>query len=362
MKRCGVARLVVSAFVLTLAGAGCSILVSDAVPDFQCAPTTSACPAGLVCDTSTRRCISSDAAPLEDGGDPDVIDPTDARDAPAEIDAGPRDLGSQCRLDIECKSKLCGAGTILTTAITVGAGSGPGPICTTPCCTSNECPSSFICFNGATGGGYCVPAGLAQRTPPNSGGKNPGLSCSANTECRSGLCAGTPKSCVDTCCVASDCSGATTCRLKSIANPPPAHEVFTCALSEPGATKVPGDLCSDSSECGTDTCIGVAASRICRPPCSNTASCKAVPGFTGGHCVYGSSGNDYFKFCFPGTTGSDLPAGAPCIDPSVCQSDYCDAELKKCANVCAKDGDCAPTEACRPSAVTTPYLRCVPKP
>ena len=68
------------------------------------------------------------------------------------------------------------------------------------------------------------------------------------------------------------------------------------------------------------------------------------------------------SYAFSGTTGSDSPAGAACTDDSTCQSDYCDGELKKCLNVCAKDSDCGTSESCRPSAANTPYLRCVPKP
>jgi hypothetical protein len=151
--------------------------------------------------------------------------------------------------------------------------------------------------------------------------------------------------------------------VKTASAPGPTHDVWVCAVPESGATKVPGDQCVDSTDCASDACIGIAGpSRICRPPCSNSASCKAIPGFAAGHCLYGSSGSDYFKFCFSGTVGSRSAAGVACVDDSTCQSDYCDGELKKCLNVCGKDSDCASNEACRPSAANTPYLRCVPKP
>jgi hypothetical protein len=162
----------------------------------------------------------------------------------------------------------------------------------------------------------------------------------------------------------SECGAGSTCRLKTISAPGPTHDVWVCAAAQAGATKVAGEQCAVNSECASDNCIGIAGpSRICRPPCSNTASCKTVTGFAAGHCLYGSSPpSDYFKFCFSGTTGSDSPAGAGCTDDPTCQSDYCDGELKKCANVCAKDSDCASNESCRPSAANTPFLRCVLKP
>lgn len=345
-----------SAVVLALTAGGCSILVAGDVPDVACVDTASACPAGLRCDTATKRCVSVDGStPVTEGGDEDVLT-DDVRDGASDGDAsGPQDLGSMCRLDADCKSKLCASSTILTTVITATT----GPICTSPCCTSAECPSTFVCFNGGTGGGYCVPSTLAQRTPPATGGKGAGVSCAANGECRSGLCTGAPKSCLDTCCVATDCGGTSTCRLKSVASPPPSHVVWACAPSEPGATKVPGDSCTPGlTECRSDNCIN----NLCRPPCSNTTSCRTVAGFTSGHCLYGSDGSDHFRFCFGTTTGTDLPAGQPCTTNGDCQSDYCDDEIKQCANVCGKDADCAAGEACRPSAVNTPKLRCVPKP
>jgi len=357
--RRGAPRLIVSAVLLALTGGGCSILVAGDVPDVACIDTTSACPSGLRCDTTTKRCVSADgSAPDPDAGDEDVLT-EDVRDGGGDGDAsGPLDLGAMCRVDAECKSKLCASSTVLTTTIT----STTGPICTSPCCTSAECPSTFVCFNGGTGGGYCVPATLAQRTPPATGGKGGGVSCATNGECRSGLCTGSPKSCLDTCCVGTDCGGTTVCRIKSVAAPGPTHDLWVCAAPEPTGTKDPGVACSDSGQsCKTDTCIP-GGGGLCRPPCSNTASCTALAAFSTGHCLYGTSGIDSFKFCQATTFIGRLAAGLACTDPSECQSDYCDAELKKCANVCGKNADCLPTEACRPSAVNTPLLRCVKKP
>ena len=361
MKR-GATRLLASAVVLALALAGCSLLVAGEVGEFKCAgASASACPAGLTCDTASGRCVSDAGVDPTEAGEEDAPADEDVADAAKEADAtGPLDIGAKCRVDNECKSRLCGTSTILTTTITAST----GPICTTPCCTSIECSAGNVCFNGGTGGGYCVPATLASRTPPSSGGKSGGSICTVNSDCRSGFCekpdGGTAR-CFDTCCSASECGGGT-CRLKSVSAPGPTHDAWVCALPEPGASKLPGDPCVDSTECASDTCIGVGPSRICRPPCSNSASCKTVSGFSAGHCLYGSSGSDYFKFCFSGTLGTDSPAGAACIDDGTCQSDYCDGELKKCLNVCGKDSDCATNEACRPSAANTPYLRCVPKP
>jgi hypothetical protein len=354
-------RVLGAAVLVFLTGAGCSLIVSGDVPEFQCDGTSlSACPSGQQCDLSSHKCTSLDGSidPPE-ASDDDVVT-VDVRDSGSDGDAtvSPADLGAKCRLDVECKSKLCASGTILTTAIT----STTGPICTSPCCTSAECPASFVCFNGGTGGGYCVPKTLAQRTPPTSGGLLGGATCVANTDCRSGLCTGTPKTCLDTCCALTDCSGSSTCRLKSVSAPGPTHDVWVCAPPEPTATKNGGDACSDQGQsCRSDVCIPVG-SGLCRPSCSDTDSCRTLTPFVNGHCVYGTSGTDFFKFCQATTFTARLAAGQPCGMDSACQSDFCDAELKKCAEVCAKDSDCLGNEACRPSAVNTPYLRCVPRP
>ena len=363
IRRRGAKRLVASAFALAIFGGGCSLIVSGDVPDFQCVGTDpSACPSGMSCDGAKHVCVQrivDGDAPFVESGDEGSVGESGAEggnDA-ADGNGGPADLGQKCRVDNDCKSHMCGSSTTLTTAIT----SSTGPICTMPCCTSVDCPQSFVCFNGGTGGGYCVPAKLAQRTPPATGGKLGGLACAASSECRSGLCAGTPMKCLDSCCTESDCGGTATCRLPSTLSADTPHVSWYCGAADPGANGAPGTTCIDNTECASDACIGTGT-RLCRPPCSNTGSCKTVSGFSAGHCLYGSSGSDYFKFCVPTTMVSLSAAGVACGDNTNCQSGFCDPELQKCANVCARDADCLATEACRPSATNTPYLRCVPKP
>lgn len=132
-------------------------------------------------------------------------------------------------------------------------------------------------------------------------------------------------------------------------------------MPDPGATKTNGTICLDNTECMSDACIGIGTRR-CRPSCSNTASCRLLTGFTSGHCLYTPSSGDYFKQCDPMTNAGKSALGVACTDDFNCQSDYCDGDLKKCANVCARDSDCAANESCRPSATGTPFLHCVIKP
>ena len=220
-----------------------------------------------------------------------------------------------------------------------------------------------IIIEGVTGAGksHTLKSLLAQRNAPATGGKAAGLTCSSDVECRSGLCTGTPKTCIDTCCAETDCAGSSTCRVASVLAPPPAHDIWVCAAPIAGSTKQPGDSCVNQTDCQSQDCIP-SGSGLCRPPCSSTASCRTVSGFETGHCLYGSSGSDFLKFCFATTASADKVAGTACGANSECQSDYCDAELKKCANVCGRDSDCLSSETCRPSATGTPFLRCVLRP
>lgn len=353
-------RVVAVAALLFTAGAGCSLIVSGDVPEFQCDGTSaSSCPSGQTCDLSTHKCTSADGSAVDpDTGDQDVVT-DDVRDGASESDApqGPADLGGQCRLDKECKSNLCATATILTAPVIATT----GPICTTPCCTSNECPSSFVCFGGGTGGSYCVPKALAQRTPPASGGLLGGATCATNSQCRSGLCTGTPKTCLDTCCAQTDCNGTSACRIKSVPAPTAPHDIWVCAAPESGSTGNPGDTCANQTDCKSDFCTPVGAGGRCRPTCSSTNACHLVSGFASGHCIYSTSNGDAIRYCLATTFTSGTAAGGACTGPGDCQSDFCDPETKKCATVCARDEDCLPSEACKPSA-PTPLLRCVPKP
>jgi hypothetical protein len=348
--------VIVSSLALACLGGGCSLIVSSDVPEFQCAGSDpTACPLGTYCDVS-GRCVSADGGiDRPDVGPEDAPTGDDVVEAGTDADAsGPFELGTKCRVDLDCKSRLCASSTVLTTAITAST----GPICTTPCCTSGGCAPGFVCFNGGTGGGYCVPAALAQRTPPAAGGKSAGATCAANTECRSGLCTGTPKRCLDTCCSDTECAAGSACRIKSVAAPGPAHDIWVCAAPEGGASTVAGGGCTTGSptpECRSDACIN----NVCRPSCSGHATCVAVQGFTSGHCRY-TTAADFFKYCLV-TTQPGLANGSPCNLDGECQFDYCDAELKKCANVCGTDADCTTQETCRPSATGTPFLRCVAK-
>jgi hypothetical protein len=348
MTRVHLRPAIASAVACVAALVGCQLLVPGDVPEFRCVGSDpSACPLGLVCDTTTSRCVQP--ASIQDAGEERVVD-DDPPDAPIDdAEAGPADIGGACINDEDCKpGLLCGDSFSLTSAIIDNKG-----LCTKPCCTSDDCPPSFVCFGAGTGGSYCVPADKAQRSP--TGFNKPGEACDSGADCRSGLCNG--GRCVDGCCSADDCAEGTTCRIFHVEVPPPARETWACAAPAIGVGV--GQSCQGGVKCQNDNCAGTPLK--CRPPCCNSQECVAI-GSNFGVCAYGAIllSNTFEKWCLDENQKGPKALGESCSGHHDCESLFCDYQSKKCLAVCCVDEDCRPGEVCRPSPVTTPYLRCVP--
>lgn len=344
-----------TAYALLVTGSliGCSLIVPNEVPTYHCTGTApSSCPSGLVCDPVALVCVPPSA--IDDGGEDVVIDEEDAgKDASPDQDAParPSPLGGNCIVDGDCAGGLlCGTSSVLTTTI-VPANS--KPVCTRPCCRSSDCATGFVCFPGGTGGNYCVAAAKADRDPPATGGKTGGQTCSSDQNCRSGLC--TDGRCVDTCCAPDHCATGTTCRIATVNM----HVGWACGVPNVGATKDVGATCGSHAECKNDNCVQPFSGNRCNPPCCSARDCTEL-GFADNVCAYGNAGSDHLKWCYAPNTNPEAKAvGATCTDNSQCKSRYCDAELRRCANVCCTSVDCAVGESCRPSPGGTPLLRCV---
>jgi hypothetical protein len=344
--RLGLRHAAAAAAFVALAVFGCQAIIGGDPPAFTCASADpSACPDGMTCDLGAGRCVGA-----TDAGDEETTDLPDAdasavlRDARADQDAGPARMGTPCRVDGDCASKLCGTSAMLTPAITQS----DGPLCTKPCCTSADCDTGFVCFGAGTGGNYCVPPQKLSRAAP--GAKSPGASCATNGECRSGRCEGSR--CLDTCCSNANCAAPTTCRLATV-NAGVARESWNCALP-PGPLDA-GQSCTDQAQCSSNACLPSVGA--CRTSCCGKASCEAA-GFAGSACIYGLSvaTNDRFKFC--GNFGG-AAAGQPCQTDPQCKSQVCDTELRTCIEPCCLDSDCLANQACRPAATGNPFLRCI---
>lgn len=325
---------------------GCQAIVGDTVPDFFCRGSDpAACPAGLVCDPVSQRCVAALTNGGEAGTDGDLGQDGPIEDAapdkvtPKDGDAGPAAPGAPCRIDADCSTKMCGDGTLLTPTIVATS----GPVCTKPCCRSSDCPSGLVCFAPGTGGRYCVPVTqVAGRDAPSNGGAAGGATCAKNSDCRSGLCTSTK--CQDTCCSTTDCSGGAQCRFVTLSG----HDTWACAAT--AATGNPNDVCFGDADCKSNLCYPTTGSR-CRPPCCGQKSCTDL-GFASARCSVRQAGPDSVNLCLFSISGF-ANVGDTCSADGDCKTDFCDPDTSKCADVCCTDADCAPfgaTSRCVPSA------------
>lgn len=347
-------RALAISVVLTAGMFGCELIVSSSVPDFNCtAGDPASCPTNMSCDPIALKCVSG----LVDGNVVDVVG-TDGNTRPdsgngSETGGNGAAIGSKCTSDSSCQAGLvCGTTNILTTNV---VDSTENSICTKSCCTSADCPASYVCFGPGTGGNYCISATLAQRGAVGDG--TPGAACAGDTDCRSGVC-DTTSHCLDTCCSANDCAAGTTCRVKTINTK--ATENWVCAVPEDGSSLDTGASCSSTTKtCKDDNCSGFP--QKCRPSCCSSKECSDTgSGF--GVCAYGQflQTSAYAKWCFDAVDGgTGLPLGAACGGDTDCASRICDHDHSICAAICCQDSDCANNQVCRPTQSSTPYLRCV---
>ena len=236
-------------------------------------------------------------------------------------------LGDTCNLDADCTSPLfC------------------QPVDTTSYCSktctvnSSTCGTGFTCvgYTNGNGQGACV---------PNSGGttgptQNAGDSCSANSDCVTGLCLSA------ICRVQCTTANPTQCGSGEVCQGTGKTGVGACV---PGTLKSVGSTCADASECQSDTCIN----GFCRATCVNKSDCP-----TGQGCLAQPDGT---SACIPGT-GGKLPAGSLCTSTTDCATGTCvkvnasDAQAA-CRNPCV-NGGCAAGESCQD--VATGAQACIP--
>jgi hypothetical protein len=249
---------------------------------------------------------------------------------------------TNCKADLLCLSDAVLADAVATT----------GPICTKPCCKSEECPASFVCYGPGTGGSYCVKAAVLSRgallgTAPG------GTTCARGAECRSGVCLGSAGNmvCADACCTHTDCAGSNTVCRRTLVD---AHNVFACGVPAAGAG-ASDDPCSGPGACQSGVCIAAGFQGECKPRCCGRQSCaQQTPSYSTCAYVQTAGAPEYLGVCLhsgENPTGSkDL--GAACTNDDECQTAFCDPVAKRCTDVCCVDNDCAayPGTKCRPSS------------
>jgi hypothetical protein len=366
------------AVAIAVASSGCEALVAGDVPGFACTPGgTDVCPAGqvcspaglclascpdtpcaseLICDEDTHLCVPG--LDSDGGGDVTVPDQIGPDTTPSDVgkdtpfDTGSKGaIGDACLTTASCNAGLfCADSSVLTSAVV----STTGPVCTKPCCKSEDCPADFACFGPGTGGNFCVRASQLPRATARGSGTG-GASCTDASGCRSGVCLDQNgvKRCADACCQDGACSGGGLCALATVEG----HLTMACSEPPAGGSSV-GQSCF-SNDCNNGLCVG----STCRARCCGKTTCSG----TTRSCTYlsqqGATVQEYVPACVPATLGTGK-VGDSCTNPdgSECASGFCEVALQKCTDVCCADADCAGYAgytACRPD--TNPnvhYLIC----
>jgi hypothetical protein len=344
------------------------------------------CPPSETCVPKTGQCISAAAVcvPCSTSNTPGCCGGTNVCDPGTQqcVPPGTTDAGSSCSGDLACSTGICSDPAEL----------GPTPgitTCTSPCCTSGDCPADAICWGAGTGGNYCIPGSAVGRT--SIGTNAPGASCSRASDCRSGVCGSSGK-CEDTCCGDSTsgsteaCTNGTTCTVTSFAN----NTTFACVTTT--GTTPPNSHCSSNADCASGYCANYCGNTsctdvvsLCAQPCCSSKQCGQ---YQGNQFV---CNDDYYP---PLTaTSSTPPPGSPvvgvcdavqqtasltsppptgqvgdtCQSSTDCYSNLCtitSGTTGYCSDVCCVDSDCAKTGyVCRPTQQGSgTYLRCIPDP
>ena len=254
------------------------------------------------------------------------------------VDAGCTNGGSLC----PCSGASdCATGTpICAEAVDVGADLGHAGFCTKACCTSADCSAGAVCFASGQGGNYCVdPAWLGRSTPASSA--IGGASCTAGSECRSGLCSAS--ACADTCCSfaksTAECASGSQCAFGFFQGSSSFDRHFAAICGPPGGAGTAGSPCSVSEECAGGLCYAGTGPSFCVQPCAAPSECGS-----GYACQLDIDGTDLYTACFQFSGGS--PQGSQCNSFQNCLGGLCNAGL--CSNPCFSDAVCTSGWRCQP--------------
>jgi hypothetical protein len=380
--------------VLVLAASGgCEVAVGDTVPGFycysntqgacpddeacntqhQCVPkcTMASCRSGMVCSNigpTAGLCIDSSVVPPDDGSAPDVTEAasneTSVADSnvPPDTSVGPDTFvpppdssdsactGSLCSCagDSYCASGVCAG--VLDVGAGLYAAAGKVDFCTTPCCTSAECEPGLVCYatsSSASAGNYCVPPQWLMRSTTLGSGTG-GQTCTASSECRSGLCDTTSGTCADTCCSTkqsgTECATGMTCGFGNFPGVATFDTNFTPLCGSFGTTPNGGN-CNSSSQCESGLCTSGGFSPTCQDPCRSSSDCA---GQNFSCSIDHLQGSGVYGLCFPYQGGN--ADGAMCQSNADCQSNFCNGAMI-CSNICFANTDCPAGLHCRPEYV-----------
>jgi hypothetical protein len=199
------------------------------------------------------------------------------------------------------------------------------------------------------------------------GAKTAGETCTDDIQCRSGSCLdygdGTRR-CYDYCDHNGggngSCAAGTVCDVVSSTVSPNIYMYAVCGLDNNGAG-VTGATCSAASQCKSGQCVGGK----CAEPCGLESHCPS-----GYHCIApmtagtfvttgtwtgigigidGQPSVETVPVCVADGAGThDRQGGAACTSNGQCASEFCDAALKVCVDMCTTDASCGVNLTCEP--------------
>jgi hypothetical protein len=382
--------------LVLVAGGGCEVAIGDTIPDFACAGPYEPCPDGQVCDPDRRQCVPScitnssicrgltqcamggqsmglcvgvdasvvptdGSAPEASTGETSVIDSNSPADTsvggdtvvppPDSSDSGCTGALCACAGDSQCASGVCAG--VLDVGIGLYDAAGKTDFCTTPCCTSADCAAGLVCYatsTSASEGSYCVAPQWLQRSTTLGTGMG-GQSCTANTECRSGLCDPTSGTCADTCCStkqsSTECAPGLSCGFGNFPGVAAFDKNFTPLCGSFGNTPNGGN-CNASSDCQGGLCTasgGPFGGGSCQDPCRSSSDCA---GQNYSCSIAHLQGSGVYGLCFPYQGGN--ADGTACHANADCQSNFCNG-ASICSNICFANTDCPAGLYCRPEYV-----------
>lgn len=236
------------------------------------------------------------------------------------IPAGGKKLGDTCVSDLDCDKPLFCQPL-----------SGASAVCSQTCnpSQSGSCPSGYTCYayQGSTTQGACL---------KGSGGggskKAVGETCTASSQCASGLCvnSGGKTTCEKPCTSDSQCGSGEKCSKFS-------GKSYGACVKDSGSStpdkKPAGATCTASSQCASNICVGSGSTGTCVPECAT----KACP--SGTNCLPLSSGK---KGCFP---GGSKKLGESCAGSSECSTSVCAPNDGKyvCTQLCGSGNPACPS-------------------
>lgn len=308
------------------AGAACGLVVTDTVPGFSCLPGADSCPEGQTCEVATHTCVAASAdggtlpdAPPGEGGLPppggcshlgckcagasDCASGIcgDQSTVPAAIYAAAASVNfctRPCCTSADCdESTVCfGSGegnrycvlpAWLGRSSTLGSGQGgascgadsdcrsglcAASACADVCCSTaqaaSQCAAGSTCRFGVFPGRAFDTRYTALCGVGTDGSGETGASCTADADCRSGLCA-PDKACHDACRNSSDC-GTPTLEC-GYALPNFNTSAFITACSKALGTGAMGARCQGNGGCQSGFCD--ATSMQCTDVCYADSDC-----------------------------------------------------------------------------------------